>query len=806
GWAIEVGGIVATAYTTNNSGCSASTGYGGAGGGSLSGSITGYTNNGTNIAVKWEGSYGPLAITQTVQVDTGDVYFIVFATFKNTSASTVNNIYYMRTVDPDNDVTLSGDYTTRNVLTYQNPDADNKAMVSTWGTHYPEAFLGLGTEDCRAVPFIINSGLIPNGKPSSYFNDNGPDQVKTDSLTQDVGVGLSFKIGNLGPGDSTSIAYTYCLSIDELDSAFAATRPKWILNSDSINRVNGDTAAVCRNSVSTLGIVNGYGYDWNWSAYPAGTPISPTTGPTVNVTIGTTPIFVTAIGTSPACFTDTIRMTITPDLTPPAPTSAVYTYCQYDSAKALRVTGSNITWYTSDTATTGSKIAPKPNTYVPGTYVWYVSQTVKGCEGDKAAITVIVHPGSVDSFGVDYHYGCSQDTIAFTNLSKGVIQNNIWKFGDGTTDTAINPTHIYPVQDTYRVVLTTLNNFACKYSYSQLIDTRHPLKASFKASADSICQGKSITFTNHSVGTNPSFAWYYGDGTPVDTTVSPVHQFNAAGTFNVVMIEKDFVPCYDTAKLTVLVDTMTSANFAVSDTSVCVGQPIYFAGQWSNTGNKTSLWDFGDGTVIHNEKTLQHAYDEAGSYNVHLTATYRICPDTSFVRNIAVNPYPHIDLGPDTSICPNSGDAIVLADLINMSNQAATWLWSDSETTASISVNHYGLYEATVTIHGCSSSDTVNVKNDCYVNVPNAFTPNNDGIDDYFFPRQLLSSGVTAFKMDIYDRWGVKIFETTNTEGRGWDGRFNGALQPTGVYIYIIDVILKNGEKHHYQGNVTLLR
>jgi gliding motility-associated-like protein len=98
------------------------------------------------------------------------------------------------------------------------------------------------------------------------------------------------------------------------------------------------------------------------------------------------------------------------------------------------------------------------------------------------------------------------------------------------------------------------------------------------------------------------------------------------------------------------------------------------------------------------------------------------------------------------------------------------------------------------------------VKKDCYIEMPNTFTPNGDDLNDYFFPKSLLSRGVTAFKMSIFNRWGQLIFETTNPEGRGWDGRWNGVMQPNGVYIYLLDATLKNGKTEHYQGNVTLLR
>lgn len=60
--------------------------------------------------------------------------------------------------------------------------------------------------------------------------------------------------------------------------------------------------------------------------------------------------------------------------------------------------------------------------------------------------------------------------------------------------------------------------------------------------------------------------------------------------------------------------------------------------------------------------------------------------------------------------------------------------------------------------------------------------------------------------MQIFDRWGQKIFETVNTEGRGWNGRFNGIEQPQGVYVYIIEVELQNGRLERHEGNVTLIR
>ena len=92
------------------------------------------------------------------------------------------------------------------------------------------------------------------------------------------------------------------------------------------------------------------------------------------------------------------------------------------------------------------------------------------------------------------------------------------------------------------------------------------------------------------------------------------------------------------------------------------------------------------------------------------------------------------------------------------------------------------------------------------MNLPNVFSPNGDGVNDYFYPRQMLTRGLTSFNMNIYNRWGQLVYQTNSIDGRGWDGNFNNIPQPTGVYVYIIDATFKDGQVEHHQGNLTLLR
>jgi gliding motility-associated-like protein len=190
---------------------------------------------------------------------------------------------------------------------------------------------------------------------------------------------------------------------------------------------------------------------------------------------------------------------------------------------------------------------------------------------------------------------------------------------------------------------------------------------------------------------------------------------------------------------------------------------------------------------------------------VTLESFYRSCPTATASLHVRVYPNPQVDLGPDTAICPG-GDPIILSDKINTIVPNARWHWSTGQTTSAIQVGAPGVYVVQITVDGCSSYDSIIVSNDCYLDIPNVFTPNGDGVNDYFFPRQYLTKGLTQFSLQIYNRWGQEIFTSNSTDGRGWDGTYNGVAQPVGVYVYIIDAEFKDGEREHKQGNITLLR
>ncbi len=428
------------------------------------------------------------------------------------------------------------------------------------------------------------------------------------------------------------------------------------------------------------------------------------------------------------------------------------------------------------------------------------------CPTTTITTPVVLTAGAlVPGFTYTTIMGCSFDIFNFFNTSTSPTGNLwfVWDFGDGTSDTSRNPSHSYG-PGTYHVVLTITNHY-CTQTFSADITVNHSINSIF--TSDTLaCQKNPVAFTNSSTGTPTplTYLWSFGDGTTT-TQQNPTHTYNNVGTYTVMLISANNIPCYDTSYTHIFVDSLSPLSMTLTDTVFCRATYVTMEALHSDVGYTGITWDFGNGDSIKDVNPVIYAYNNTGTFNVTTTVNFRICPDLSVSRAVTVLPQPSIALGPDTSICQGS-ESIELADMLNGGNASATWMWNTGETTYNMLVTGPGDYYTTVTIGNCHASDTVHITEDCYLSAPNIFTPNGDGVNDYFNPRSMLSSGLTAFKMDIYNRWGQLIFSTSSLDGRGWDGKFNGETQPEEVYVYIIDATFRDGKKEHHQGNVTLLR
>jgi gliding motility-associated-like protein len=439
-----------------------------------------------------------------------------------------------------------------------------------------------------------------------------------------------------------------------------------------------------------------------------------------------------------------------------------------------------------------------------GYYDNFVAKTGGVCVSNILGPVSIVWPPIIPGFNDTTKYGCKGDTVYFTNTSSPASDlSYIWHFGDGGSDVGVNPAHIYTNPGTYPVELY-ITNTKCYDSITHFITLNNLIHPGFFTNPDSfVCQDTLVYFTNTSTGTQLSYQWLFGDGTR-DTVTNPVHAYLHSGYDTITFIVTNYVPCSDTLYKTLAVDSISTVSVTASDTTICQGAVISFKGNYAQMGSIGTSWNVGNRTFM-NVNPMTYSFDSTGVYTVTFHAYFRACPDTSASRSVTIFANPAISLGPDTSLCPGSA-GVLLMDAINSGNTGATWHWSTGQTTPEIIVGAPGVYFCHIAINGCEGADTVVVKNDCYLDIPNIFTPNGDGLNDYFFPRQVLSKGLTTFSMSIYNRWGNLLFQTSATDGRGWDGMYNNIPQPEGVYIYVIDVTFKDGEQEHRQGNITLIR
>jgi len=447
-----------------------------------------------------------------------------------------------------------------------------------------------------------------------------------------------------------------------------------------------------------------------------------------------------------------------------------------------------------------------------GTYTTFTVRTAGVCTKTLTDIVPLVAPPIGASFDTVIDYGCKGDTVTFVNNSFPATDLTYsWDFGDGGTSTEINPVHVYTnTTGASYIVKLYVTNTRCIDSFQRTINLDHFVKTDYTtAPAEYVCQTDPITFTNLSTGTGVDYTWYFADGV-TDMNTDAVHTYSNMGTYSTILVGHNVtegVHCYDTTIKTMVVDSNSVLTLKVSDdvTAICRGQAVTLSAIYTTSGQVGNKWSMTDGFEMSDVNPILHSFNGVGPFTVNFNATFRACPDKAASLDIHVFDAPTIYLGPDTAMCPGSSP-IRLRDDRNMSNPRAKWRWNTEEKSSSIIATKPGEYSATVTIDGCSTTDTVIIRKDCYVDVPNVFTPNGDGVNDYFFPRRFLTKGVTSFKMSVYNRWGQQVYETTSLDGRGWDGALNGVPQPDGVYIYVIDAEFKDGMAEQHKGNVTIIR
>lgn len=528
-----------------------------------------------------------------------------------------------------------------------------------------------------------------------------------------------------------------------------------------------------------------------------------------------------------------------------APTSA-FTFsntCLADSAKFTNtslnpVMGStaNWSWDFGDGSPLNTSVWSPNHLYAPpGNYevTLITHSTNLGCP-DTLKDSITVFPMPFANFG--FTNVCLNQPMNFndsTTVSSGAVADWSWDFGDNTTlNPTQNPSHIYMTPGTFAVSLIVTTNNGCKDTITKNVVV-HPLPTA-QFSTVNVCAGFTTQFTNLSsipaTDTIQSWTWNYGDSSPSDITTNTTHLYAGAGSYSVQLLVVSNFGCPDLITQTSIVNPNPVVQFTADSTAGCELLCVNFQNTSSiTTGNNAGyLWNFGDGDPTSNLPNPNHCYSNDSVYapdffNVTLTVT----SDSGCISTITKNNYITVYPNPNANFTVQPQTAIITNPIISitdLSTGANYWNWnfgdgsaplttgSDTSTVSNPSPHIYAdtgsyiIMLVTSTQYGCVSTafETIIIEPDFIFYVPNAFTPDGDGINDSFTGKGIF---IKEFEMSIFDRWGNMIFFTDNID-KPWDGKANhGADIAQGdVYVYSIKVSDYKRIKHNYKGIVTLLR
>jgi gliding motility-associated-like protein len=450
-----------------------------------------------------------------------------------------------------------------------------------------------------------------------------------------------------------------------------------------------------------------------------------------------------------------------------------------------------------------------------------ISTTSNGCK-DTMTKSVNVRPLVIADFTSNITNSCANLDVTFQNFSRNA-HSYFWLFGDGSGASGSTPTKKYNNTGLYNVTLIAFDNAGCSDTMirQNFVEVFEVPKANFLFNPPIVrLPNATVNFQDLSFISSGSIThfWDFGDNGATSLLQNPTHTFSDSSNYVVKLVVTSDKGCRDTLEKPFRVNPHKPiADFLYDPPEGCTPLTV----QFNNISQFADdfLWDFGDATQS-SEQNPQHTYTIPNTYNVALIARGP-GGDSIVIKTgiITVRPLPRANffVTPLTLVLPQA--TVTLTDL---SFDATQWKWrisdefnnpifTSTQPSPQFAFQNPGEYSVQLIVEnqfGCKDtaerSRLVNVIRDGKINVPNAFTPNGDGINERFRP---VLSGVLSqdYVFMVFNRWGEKLFETNDING-SWDGMFNGQPSQTDVYVWVVEGLLEGNIKFTRSGNVTLLR
>lgn len=396
------------------------------------------------------------------------------------------------------------------------------------------------------------------------------------------------------------------------------------------------------------------------------------------------------------------------------------------------------TWEFGDGSTATN--SPSSKTYSgPGTYsVKLLLTSNYGCK-DSITKTVTVFPKPTVGYTINSAAQCvNGNTFAFNDTSKisSGLLTRLWKFGNNTTDTALNAVKVYDTASSYTVRLISISNNGCKDSTQRQVVVYPKPTVGFTQNLTAQCYtGNSFILNDTSKITTGTITrvWKFGDGA-TSTTGNPTKTFGNSGSYQIKLIETSNFNCKDSVSKTFTVYPQTAIGFTINDSDQCYSGNSFGYTDTSNisSGSYTRQWYLGNGTTA-TSSSVTKTYDSAKTYTIKLvTTTDHSCLDT-IQKSIIVYPQPKTGFTQTNFAQCQKANVFVLKDTSIIASGILTRLWKFGDGTTSTSGTNNKSYSSPGTYFvklietsgfGCKDSTTKTVT--VYPQTNIGFTINND--------------------------------------------------------------------------------
>jgi gliding motility-associated-like protein len=335
---------------------------------------------------------------------------------------------------------------------------------------------------------------------------------------------------------------------------------------------------------------------------------------------------------------------------------------------------------------------------------------------------------------------------------------------------------------------------------------------------DTVClPNANITFANLSNISDGSanalrYLWNFDDlisgGNNFSTQKNPTHLYANTGPFNVKLRVTSNGGCIkDTTILLNTIHPQPIINFGISKQNICLGDAVYLTDSTNSMDGQTVQWnwDLGDGR-LRNTKNVLHIYNVANNFQVSLYTVNSLgCKSEVLSKPITINPYPTVDAGPDRTVL-EGGNLTLMAKASGTNLQ---YLWTPTQYLNNTKILKPTCVEpkfdvsytlAVTGAGGCVTTDEMYVDVLKTPLIPNTFSPNNDGINDFWEIQNLFE--YKNNHLQVFTRAGQLVFESRGLY-KAWNGTYKGKSLPMDTYYYIIE---PGSGRDPFTGYVTIIK